>query len=276
MGISLEKVAEKAPALVSLAKEAGVSLRKSGIGNTRAKVALVLDYSGSMSGEYRSGAMQRFAEKILALGTQLDDDGAIDFFVFDAHANYLGEITLDDYQGSVNRLIGKRHMGTTNYAEAFYAVANHFNLAYPDSKAPVSTPTVVQEAKKGFFGFGKKDAVVTEAADVAPLAPLNHAVNEPVFAMFLTDGGPDSKPKAIKALVDVSYTPIFWKFFSIGNSDMSFLEKLDNEVPNRFIDNANHEHITNIDTISDADLFTKLIEEYPIWLQKARQLGLIK
>lgn len=274
MGISLDKVAEKAPALLSLAKEANVSLRKSGIGNTRAKVALILDYSGSMSKEYRSGAMQRFSEKILALGTQLDDDGAIDFFVFDTSAKYLGEITLDDYTGSVNRLIGNRHMGTTDYAAAFYAVADHFNLAYPDSKAPAERQEAVP-AKKGLFGFGKKDAVAATNPVAPSFSPLNAPLDEPVFAMFLTDGNPDNRSQAVKALVDVSYTPIFWKFFSIGGSPMDFLAKLDNEVKGRYIDNANYEHVGNVDTIDDATLFSKMIEEYPIWLQSARSANLI-
>ena len=46
--ISLRKVEETAPALVSLYKSAGVSLQRHGLSGERAAVYLVLDYSGSM------------------------------------------------------------------------------------------------------------------------------------------------------------------------------------------------------------------------------------
>ncbi len=48
VAISLKKVEETAPALVSLYKSAGVSLEKHGLGGLRAAVYLVVDYSGSM------------------------------------------------------------------------------------------------------------------------------------------------------------------------------------------------------------------------------------
>lgn len=249
MGISLDKVAQQAPALLSLAKNASVALDKSGLNGTVAKVALVLDFSGSMSREYKRGAMQRLAEKVLALGLNLDDDGAIDFFVFDTKAAYLGEISLNDYEGSVERLTRGRHMGTTDYAGAFLAVRDHFGFAPP-------------AVKKGLFGRTK----------VAPAAgPAEH----PVYALFLTDGAPNSKPAAIKALTEVSTAPIFWKFLSIGQESFDFLQKLD-DLEERFVDNADYKHIGTVDTLTDTDLFNMLLEEYPQWIKDVRAKGLIK
>ncbi len=251
MGISLDKIEAQHPAMLSLAKEANASLDKSGLNGTVAKVALVLDYSGSMRNEYANGSMQKLAEKVLALGTQLDDDGAIDFFVFDSHAAYLGEITLADYVGSVDRLTARRQMGTTNYAEAFLQVRDHFGFA----------PTV---QKKGLFGHSK-----------AIPNPNSGPANEPVYALFLTDGAPDSEAKAVAALTEVSTAPIFWKFLSIGSQQIPFLHRLD-DLTSRFVDNANYQPIGNIDRISDKDLFEKLLEEYPDWLKEVRAKGLIK
>ncbi len=250
MPLSLDKISAQAPGLLSLAKTASVAVDVSGLKGQTAKVAVALDYSGSMRGAYKSGSMQRLVEKVLALATQFDDDGDIDFFVFDAKAAYLGEIGLKDFAGSVDRLTQGRRMGTTNYADTFLTVRDHFGFAPP---AP---------PKKGFFGFRKAQPAQTGPADV------------PVYVLFLTDGGPDSKPAAVKALTEVSTAPIFWKFLSIGKESMAFLEKLDT-LQERFIDNANYHALGDVDSISDADLFEKMLDEFPDWLREARANGLI-
>ena len=70
-----------------------------------------------MRNEYRNGSMQRLAEKALALATQLDDDGAIDLFLFDSTAEYVGEVTLANFRNIIDKLTSGRRMGTTNYAD---------------------------------------------------------------------------------------------------------------------------------------------------------------
>jgi hypothetical protein len=256
MGINLEKIEQKAPELLSLAKKAEFSLSKNNLEGAKAKVALVLDYSGSMLYQYKNGAMQELAEKVLSLGAQLDDDGAIDFFVFDSGADYLGEITLDDYKGSVDRLTKGRHMGTTNYAAAFDAVRNHYGFA----------EATVSSEKKGFFGKSGK-TTVTPASGTTP-------ANEPVFAIFLTDGAPNSKPAAVKSLVAASGAPIFWKFLSIGSEEMEFLQKLD-DLEERFVDNADYQAVGDVATIPNAKLFDLLLVEYADYIKEIRAKGLI-
>lgn len=253
MPISFEKVQEKAPELLNLVKQSRVELSKQGLDAAKAKVALVLDYSGSMAGTYKSGAMQRLAEKALAIATSFDDDGDIDFFVFDTESAHLGTLSLDNYVGGVDRLRAGRKWGRTFYDKAFYTVRDYFGFN-PDAHS----------GKKSLFGFKKESVnVVSLPAEL------------PIFAIFLTDGKPDSKPAAIKALTEVSKAPIFWKFLSIGADDMEFLQKLD-DLEDRFIDNADYQHIGDIDTISDKELFAKLLVEYPAWIKEAKQKGLIK
>ena len=249
MGLSLEKVQEKAPELLSLAKNAHEALGKKQLGDQKAKVALVLDYSGSMRREYQDGSMQRLAEKILALGTQLDDDGAIDLFVFDSSAAYLGEVTLGDYKGSVDRLTRNRRMGTTDYAGAFNLLVKHYGFS--------STA-----AKNGLF---KKTSG----------QPLKTPANEPVFAVFLTDGAPDSPQAAREALAAASFAPIFWQFLSIGPSPIRFLQELD-DLDGRYIDNADYKPVGNVDRLSDNQLFDLLLDEYPGWIVEERQRGQIR
>ncbi|QCW50840.1 VWA domain-containing protein [Nocardioides dongxiaopingii] len=264
MPISLDKVESTAPGLVSLAKTAKISLEKRNLFGTRAKVALVMDYSGSMSREYSSGRVQNLTERILALATQLDDDGAIDFFVFDSTAAHLGEVPLDNYTGAVNRLTEGRRMGTTDYAGAFRTVRDHFGFA---------PPKLVQQGggeKKGLFGRKKK---VEGAVDVALPDNLRPA-SEPVFAIFLTDGAPNSKPQAVQALIEVSTAPIFWKFLSIGAESFDFLQKLD-DLEQRVIDNADYKPIGSIDALSDEALIDALLDEYAEYVTEAKRLGLL-
>ncbi|MEN8583087.1 VWA domain-containing protein [Burkholderia sp. RS01] len=256
MALSLDKISAKAPGLLSLAKTASKAVDLSGLNGQTAKVAVCLDYSGSMTNVYGSGAMQRLVEKALALATQFDDDGAIDFFVFDSKAAYLGEISIDDFAGSVGRLTKGRRMGTTNYADAFLTIRDHFGFAPP---AP---------PKRGFFGLGKAQPSVTDPAVTAP-------ADIPVYVLFLTDGAPDNKDAAVRALTEVSTAPIFWKFLSIGQQSMAFLEQLDT-LTQRFVDNANYEPVGDVDAISDAVLFKKMLEEFPDWLKEVRSKGLIK
>lgn len=258
MALSLEKISGEAPSLLSLAKTAYQAVDTSGLNGQKAKVAVVLDFSGSMAAVYRSGAMQRLVEKVLALATQFDDDGAIDFFVFDTRASYLGEISIGDFPGSVDRLTRGRSMGTTNYAHAFLTVREHFGFVPQPPPMP----------KRGLFGLLKGPA----AAGNPPAATPSEI---PVFVLFLTDGAPDSKESAMQALTEVSSAPIFWKFLSIGSKSIAFLEKLD-DMKQRFVDNANYEPIGDVDAISDSLLFKKMLQEFPEWLGEARAKRLLK
>lgn len=256
MGLSLDKIGAQAPGLLSLAKTAIEVVDLSGLNGQKAKVAVALDYSGSMQDVYSSGAMQRLVEKALALATQFDDDGSIDFFVFDSTAAYLGEISIDDFAGSVEKLTKGRRMGSTNYSDAFLTVRNHFGFAPP---AP---------PKKGFFGLRKAQPAEggSEASKPAEI---------PVYALFLTDGSPDNKKAAIQALTEVSTAPIFWKFLSIGKQPMEFLEQLDT-LEERFVDNANYQPVGDVDAIDDSALYGKMLHEFPDWIREVRSLGLIK
>lgn len=255
MPLSLDKVAATAPTLLKKAQAAAAAVDISGLNGQTAKVALVLDYSGSMAGQYGSGAMQRLAEKVLALATQFDDDGAIDLFVFDTRAAHLGEIGLGNFTDGIARLTKGRRMGTTNYAEAFLAVRDHFGF----------NPAAAAPARKGLFGGLKK---AQPAPDAGP-------ANEPVYAIFLTDGAPDNKAAAVKALTEVSTAPIFWKFLSIGREEMAFLQKLD-DLTDRFVDNADYKAIGDVDKLTDAALFEAMLDEFPGWITEVRAKGLIK
>lgn len=259
--VELEKKMETAaPALLSLAKKAQVSLEKKQMGNHVARVALCLDISASMVGLYRSGKVQRFAEKILALGTRFDDDGEIDVFLFGARAHNAGSMGVDNFAGISERLLKEYgYEGGTEYGKALEAIRKHY---FPD-------------------GHGGERA-----------APRRDKL--PVYVMFLTDGQTTDKKKTIDQIRWASYEPIFWQFMGIGASkwdrtpslkkrgdgrrgpegEFAFLEQLDN-LDGRYVDNANFFSVEDPEAVGDEELYDLLMEEYPEWVKLASAKGLL-
>lgn len=252
-----KKLEQQAPQLLSLAKKAEVSLSKVNLAKHRAKVALCLDISGSMGSLYSSGAIQRFAEKILALGTRFDDDGAIDLFLFGAKAHDVGEMGIDNF-GTVLKDLLRRYPleGGTNYAKAMTMIRAHY---FPDGQGQRRSTPVSAEL--------------------------------PVYVMFLTDGQTSDERSCEEQLRWSSYEPIFWQFMGIGKSskdaaqrgffarllatDFSFLERLDT-LDGRHVDNANFFSVESPEALSDEALYDRLMAEYPDWVKQAPGKGLIR
>lgn len=238
------KIEKQAPALVSLAKKAQFAVSKHGLDGEVAKVALCIDHSGSMRRMYRDGVVQRTAERILAVATQFDDDGAVDVFAFDSRADFLGELTLDDYTGGIDRLLAGRQMGTTDYAGAFRAVLEHYGFA---------------PGPKRLFGRAKATGDRTV----------------PVYVAFLTDGSPDSAAQAKRDLVAASEHPVFFQTIGLGKEDFPFLETLDT-LPGRRVDNAGYVTARDIEAMSDVALLDALLGEFPSYLTAARAAGVLQ
>lgn len=125
--MDLRKVEETAPALVSLYKSAGVSLRKYGMEGGRAAVYLVLDYSGSMRPYYADGSVQDFADRVLGLSAHLDDDARVPVVFFSTEVDAVEEISLAGHEGRVTEIASRLgHMGKTAYHAAMDAVIDHY------------------------------------------------------------------------------------------------------------------------------------------------------
>lgn len=136
--ISLSKVQERAPDLVSLYKSAGASIRNHGLEGVRAAVYLVLDRSGSMRPYYADGTMQHLAEQVLTLSAHFDDDGTVPVVFFSTDVDGSTDLMLGGHRGRINKLhenLG--HMGRTNYHWAMDEVIDHYIDSASDSPALV-------------------------------------------------------------------------------------------------------------------------------------------
>lgn len=112
--------------MISLVKQAGISLEKHGASGEKAAVYLVLDHSGSMQGFYDSGAVQKLAEEALGMSANLDDDGIVPVVYFETNAHKPQEVGLDTYQGWVQQTHPHIPWGFTNYAGAMDIVVKHY------------------------------------------------------------------------------------------------------------------------------------------------------
>ncbi|MFD5781540.1 vWA domain-containing protein [Streptomyces sp. NPDC058220] len=236
--ISLRKIEETAPALVSLYKHAALSLEKNGLRGQRAAVYLVLDHSGSMRDYYKDGSVQALADRVLGLSANLDDDGIVPVVVFSTDIDAETDISLANHHGRVDEIVaGLGHMGRTSYHLAMDAVVDHY---------------------------------------------LDSGATAPALVVFQTDGGPVSKPAAERYLCKAAALPLFWQFIGFGDPDsrqFDFLRTLDAlAVPaKRPVDNAGFFHAgKDPRQVGDAELYDRLLGEFPQWLRQARALGIVR
>lgn len=97
----------------------------------------------------------------------------------------------------------------------------------------------------------------------------------PAFVIFITDGSNSDKTLTKNTLREASFYPIFWQYIGIGKEKFDFLERLD-ELNGRFIDNANFFKLNDLQEITDDDLYSRLLTEFPEWLKLAKEKNIIK
>lgn len=106
-GEAVQKIVlEKAPHLIDLTKKAIVTMDKHNLTDVTARVLLVLDESGSMSGQYSNGTVQRLLDKVLPVALLFDDDKTLEVWAFASRFKALEDVTLDNISGYINRANG--------------------------------------------------------------------------------------------------------------------------------------------------------------------------
>ncbi|MCP2315130.1 Stress response protein SCP2 [Nocardia amikacinitolerans] len=168
----LAKVGDLAPALLPVATEASRALVGAGIGTRRAAVYLVLDHSYDMRDLYESFTVQAFAERILALSVNLDDDGTVPVVFSGRREPFVEDLSLENYRCRIGQLHTQVDWGWSQVDEAMRCVINHYQESgavdpalvvvqvgdEPDDKSAVRT-LLQNSATLGVFwifvGFGR-------------------------------------------------------------------------------------------------------------------------
>ena len=185
-GINLSK--EEALNQLNLRKETlGISLKKQVNRDIMARVAVVMDQSGSMRHLYRDGTVQSVIERLLPLAIQFDDNGELDMWLFSNSFKRINSITEQDFFGYVDREImnnrANQLWGGTNYAPVLRDILSKY---------------VEQEP-----------------------------ANIPSYVIFVTDGENFDHLEAEEVVRALSYENVFIQFIGIGNESFKFLRKLD-------------------------------------------------
>ena len=104
--VMLEKRVEKeAPQLVNLTKSFIVSLeKKADLKDITVRVALVLDISGSMTGQYRRGDVQLVVDKVMPIALYFDDNGEIETWAFACKSKRLSSVQTSNILNYIKRL----------------------------------------------------------------------------------------------------------------------------------------------------------------------------
>ncbi|MGW5974738.1 VWA domain-containing protein [Streptomyces sp. NPDC055186] len=236
--VSLTKVQERAPDLVSPYKAADASVRRHGLEDVRAAVYLVLDRSGSMRPCYRDGTMQYLAKQVLSLSAHLDDDGTVPVVFFSTDVDGSTDLVLGRHHGRINKLhenLG--HMGRTNHHWVMDEVIDHYTASGSDTLALVIFQTDGGPTSK-----------------LAAERYLCKAARLPLFWQFVGFGDPDSNEFAFLHKLDTLAVPA-----------------------RRVVDNAGFFHAGRTPQATpDDQLFDRLLQEFPQWLTAARTTGVIR
>lgn len=188
--IKLDLSKEDSLNLLNLRKDkvATLCLEKRELTGLTARVAVVMDYSGSMETLYKNGTVQAILDRLLPIAMQFDDNGEMEVWLFENSYKRINPISLKNYYNYINNenILRKYGMGGTQYA-------------------PVMEDVIKKYTRE-------------EIADIPTL----------VLFITDGDNFDNDKIRANKVITECSNLPIFWQFVGIGNGSFSYLENLDN------------------------------------------------
>lgn len=115
--------------IVNINKKQGIDLFK-----YSARVAVVLDFSRSMSKLYKSGAVQRTLNRLVPLGLRFDDNKQLDAWIFHGGFKRLKSINIynfEDYVKGVIMASGEKY-GKTSYSPVIRDILTKYTVENPD------------------------------------------------------------------------------------------------------------------------------------------------
>ena len=86
--------------LINMSKDSKIDMSKH-----TARVAMVMDYSGSMSHLFRNGAVQETITRLLPIALKFDDNGELESWIFSDGYERLKAVTLNNYEDYVKKVI---------------------------------------------------------------------------------------------------------------------------------------------------------------------------
>ena len=234
--LSEKKIQENDPNLLPFIKPLMGEIKKKNLEDITARVALVMDISGSMSINYSNGKVQEIVNKILPIAIEFDDDEELDFWYYGSKIQRIPPVNLKNYKSAI----------------------------------PSDWPNLMSS-----LGYGNNEPLVIK--DV-----INNYQNSklPTFVIFISDGGfctevEFDENETEQLLIDSSKMPIFWQFVGIGNATYGLLENLKN-LKGQYTDNAHFFALDDFRSVSNSELYSRLLNKFPSWLKEAKEKKILK
>lgn len=234
-------------------QQIAVSLTKHGLAKLTARVILVLDASGSMSGLYTRGTVAGVTERMAAVAAQLDDDGEMQAWTFASNPARLPDLVV---------------------GELPEWLALHVRVGQVSLFGRKKPPKGLLPGQVDMRAVGIQNEEQKVIAEVRAFV-RDHPVPDPTLVLFFSDGGVyrnDEIERELRAAVE---EPVFWQFIGLGRSQYGVLERFDT-LPGRRVDNVGFFAADDIEKVPDAELYDRLLSEFPSWLTAARQLGILR
>jgi hypothetical protein len=213
-------------------------LMKKNANDIRARVVLVIDKTGSMYTQYSNKAVHRVVDRMIPVATQIDDDGQLEPYLYGKRFARLPDIAVHEAE---------------EWSETYLHLSgNH-----------------------GGIDYGPIGAVNDEIPIMTEIISTLRQGDPPTLVLFFTDGGFSKRDQISQLVRDASSLPAFWQFVGLGKANYGLLRELD-ELPGRVVDNAGFFELDDIDKVDDAELYSRLLSEFPDWLRVARAAGITR
>lgn len=234
-------------------QQIAVSLTKHGLPELTARVILVLDASGSMGSLYTRGTVAGVTERMAAVAAQLDDDGEMQAWTFASNPARLPDLAI---------------------GELPEWLALHVRVGQVSLFGRKKPPKGLRPGQVDMRAVGIQNEEQKVIAEVRAFV-RDHPVPCPTLVLFFSDGGVyrnDEIERELRAAVE---EPVFWQFIGLGRSQYGVLERFDT-LPGRRVDNVGFFAADDIEKVPDAELYDRLLSEFPSWLREARRLGILR
>ena len=98
-----------------------------------ARVALAMDYSGSMDHLFYNGSVQRTISRLLPIALRFDDNGELESWLFSTDYKRLEAVTESNYENYVKKVMQKSgmYMGGTYYEPVLSDMVNYYKNIEP-------------------------------------------------------------------------------------------------------------------------------------------------
>ncbi len=233
---------------LSLEKRQKLDLRKrevakvlldKGTPGVRARVVLVIDKTGSMHRQYSKKRIHEVVERMVPIAVQVDDDGKLEPYLYAVSFVRLPDIAVHEVE---------------EWSSTYLHLSGvHGGIDYK----PIG---------------GVNDELPIMGEIISSLTP---GATMPTLVLFFTDGGFNQKKQISALMKEAAVLPAFWQFVGLGKANYGVLERLDT-MEGRVVDNAGFFSVDDIGKISDAELYRRLLSEFPDWLRAARAAGIVR